>query len=88
MICVVVSNQCGPPKPMQTAESPEKLLEMLQDALSQFDYDPPFTIQRLCELKPDAFRLTGHPGTPKAISNLRQNGAVIGEAAVGHYHCA
>jgi hypothetical protein len=42
--------QIGPAAPLQTAESPAALRENLRIALDSFKDEPPFTIQRLCEV--------------------------------------
>eukprot|EP00873_Tetraselmis_striata_P035061 jgi/Tetstr1/455325/TSEL_042160.t1 len=42
--------EIGPAAPLQTAESLDVLRENLSAALDSFDQEPPFTIQRLCEV--------------------------------------
>jgi len=42
--------ECGPPRPLMTAESPEALRRNLKAEIAKFENDPPFTIQRLCEV--------------------------------------
>lgn len=42
--------QIGPQRPLQTAESQAALRENLRKTMSAFEDEPPFTIQRLCEV--------------------------------------
>eukprot|EP00192_Tetraselmis_astigmatica_P017453 CAMPEP_0117648088 /NCGR_PEP_ID=MMETSP0804-20121206/202_1 /TAXON_ID=1074897 /ORGANISM="Tetraselmis astigmatica, Strain CCMP880" /LENGTH=137 /DNA_ID=CAMNT_0005453635 /DNA_START=242 /DNA_END=652 /DNA_ORIENTATION=- len=42
--------ECGPPKPLQTAESMDALKQNLLRAMGQFHEEPPYTLQRICEV--------------------------------------